>query len=63
MRNLDSFVWLNESDGMQTECAVNLDYFQTIQKDKLGKVIAHLSAERMSEVREAVEFVFDFKNL
>jgi len=63
IRSLDSFVWLDQSDGMQTECAVNLDTIQTVQKDKLGKAIAHLSAERMCEVREAIEFVFDFKNL
>jgi mRNA interferase MazF len=63
IRNLDSFVWLDQSDGMQTECAVNLDTIQTVQKDKLGKVIAHLSMERLSEVREAIKFVFDFKNL
>lgn len=63
IRNLDSFVWLDESDGMQMECAINLDSIQTVQKERLGKVIAHLSGERMREVREAIEFVFDFKNL
>ena len=63
IRSLDSFVWLDESDGMRMECAVNLDTIQNVQKEKLGKVISHLSDERMREVRGAIEFVFDFKNL
>lgn len=63
IRHLDSFVWLNESDGMRLECAVNLDTIQTLPKEKVGKIIAHLSPERMREVRKAIEFVFDFKNL
>jgi mRNA-degrading endonuclease toxin of MazEF toxin-antitoxin module len=56
-------VWLDESDGMRMECAVNLDTIQNVHKEKLGKVISHLSDERMREVRGAIEFVFDLKNL
>ena len=63
MRNIPTEVWLDESDGVSEECAVNLDNIQTVQKEKLGKVIAHLSAEKIMEVREAIEFAFDFKNL
>jgi len=33
---------------------------QTVQKGKLGKVITHLSEERMQEVFEAVKFAFGF---
>lgn len=63
MRNISTEVWLDESDEMSEECAVNLDNIQTVQKEKLGKVIAHLSTEKMREVREAINFAFDFKNL
>ena len=63
MRNISTEVWLDESDGMSEECAVNLDNIQTVQKEKLGKVIARLSPEKMREVREAINFAFDFKDL
>ena len=60
IRNLPSEVWLDESDGMSEICAVNLDNIQTVQKEKLGKVITHLSDERMQEVFEAIKFAFGF---
>ncbi len=60
MRNLPTEVWLDEDDGVNKECAVNLDNIQTVQKEKLGKVIAHLSDERMREVFEAIRFAFGF---
>ncbi len=63
IRNLDSVVWLNEDDGMREECAVNLDNIQTVPKNKISKIITHLSVEKMREVREAIKFAFDFKNL
>jgi len=37
-----------------------LDNIQTVQKEKLGKVTAHLSKERMQEVFEAIRFAFGF---
>ena len=63
LRNIRSEVWLDDSDGMSQECAVNLDNIQTVQKEKLGKIIAHLSPEKITEVREAINFAFDFMNL
>jgi len=63
LRDNDSEVWLNESDGMREDCAVNLTNLQTVAKNKIGSYITHLSAERMREVREAIEFAFNFKNL
>jgi mRNA interferase MazF len=63
LRDNDSEVWLDESDTMHKECAINLTNIQTISQAKIGKLITHLSPERMSEVRGALEFVFNFKNL
>ncbi len=63
LRNIETKVWLDAGDGMTEECAVTLDNIQTVQKEKLGKVIAHLSAERIKEVCEAIKTAFDFKNL
>jgi len=60
MRNLPTEVWLDEDDGIDEECAVNLDNIQTVQKEKLGKVTAHLFKERMQEVFEAIRFAFGF---
>lgn len=37
MRNISTEVWLDESDGMSEECAVNLDNIQTVQKGKTRK--------------------------
>ncbi|MGB7209646.1 MAG: type II toxin-antitoxin system PemK/MazF family toxin [Pyrinomonadaceae bacterium] len=62
-RNIPTEIWLDAEDGMSEACAVNLDNIQTVQKEKLGNIIGHLSAVRMSEVREALEPAFDLKNL
>ncbi len=59
-RNLPTEVWLDESDGLSEICAVSLDNIQTVQKDKLGKVLTHLPDERMQEVFEAIKFAFGF---
>lgn len=61
LRNLPTEVWLDESDGMTYVCAVSLDNIQTVQKEKLGKVITQLSDEKMMEVFEAVKFAFGFE--
>jgi len=64
IRGNDSEVVLNGFDGMIEECAVNLTNIKTVEKSKIGRIIiTHLSSERMKEVREAIEFVFDLKNL
>lgn len=63
LRGNDSEVWLDESDGMREGCAVNLTNIQTVSKARFGAYITHLSSARLSEVREAVGFVFNFKNL
>jgi mRNA interferase MazF len=60
IRENNSSVWLDETDGMREACAVNLDYLQTVPKQKLGKVITHLSDERMQEVLNAIKFAFGF---
>ena len=63
IRNTDSQVSLDETDGMREECVVNLASIQTVQKDKLGSLITHLSPERMHEIKQAIEFTFGFKFL
>ena len=60
MRDLESVVWLDESDGLLFACVINLDNIQTVPKHRLSKVITHLSDERMQEVFEAIRFAFGF---
>jgi mRNA interferase MazF len=60
IRHIATEVWLDEEDGMSEVCAVNLDNIQTVQKEKLGAAIAHLSEERMQEVFEAIRIAFGF---
>ena len=59
-RNLPTEVWLDEEDGLNELCAVNLDNIQTVQKEKLGKVLTNVSAERMQEIFEAIKIAFNF---
>jgi mRNA interferase MazF len=60
IRDNESSVWLDESDGMREACAVNLDHIQTIAKGHLGTVTGHLSDERMQEVFDALRFALGF---
>lgn len=63
LRDNDSEIWLDESDGMREECAVNLTNIQTVPQAKIGSFITHLSSERLNEVRQAIEFIFNLKSL
>lgn len=60
VRDNDSSVWLDESDGMPEICAINFDLIQTVPKARLGKIITHLSDERMQEVFDAIKFAFGY---
>ena len=60
IRDNNSSVWLDEADGMKEACAINLDYVQTVPKQKLGKALTHLSEEKLNEVLEALKFAFGF---
>lgn len=55
-RGIPSEVLLTEDDGLLTECAVNLDNLQTVQKAKIGSLITRLPATKMQKVCEAISF-------
>jgi mRNA interferase MazF len=64
IRGIPSEVLLSPvEDGMSTDCAVNVDNLQTVQKPALGAFVTHLSLERMREVRAAIEFALGFDAL
>lgn len=60
IRDIPSEVVLNRDDGLKKECAVNLDHVQTVNKDKLGALIATLSSEKMRAVKKALLFALGF---
>lgn len=61
IRGIPSEVVLSPAkDGVVSDCAVNTDNIQTIQKTNLGQFITHLSLDRMREVRVAIEFALGF---
>jgi mRNA-degrading endonuclease toxin of MazEF toxin-antitoxin module len=52
-----------KEDGVVTECAVNVDNIQTVQKANLEEFLTTLSLERMRDVRAAIEFAPGFDAL
>lgn len=63
IRNSPVEVLLSPADGMATDCTINLDSIQTILKSNFGSYITTLSPYLMREVREAIEFAFNFSKL
>ena len=60
IREVRSQVLLDETDGMERVCVVNVDNIVTVHKDKIGPYVTQLSEERMTEVFEAIKFAFGF---
>ncbi|HOU15716.1 MAG TPA: type II toxin-antitoxin system PemK/MazF family toxin [Anaerolineae bacterium] len=56
IRGIPTEVVLGPQDGLATDCAVNLDNIQTIQKARLGAFIATLATEKMQAVKQAIHF-------
>ena len=56
VRDIPSEVLLTREDGLEINCAANMDNLQTVPKDKLGSLVATLSGGRMAEVNQAVAF-------
>jgi len=54
VRDIPSEVFLTPEDGLLTNCAANMDNIQTVLKDRLGALIAHLSPARMEEANQAI---------
>jgi mRNA interferase MazF len=56
IRGVPSEVVLNEEDGMKASCAVNLNNAVTVNQDRLGARVGHLSPMRMNEICTALSF-------
>ena len=62
VRDNETSVWLDQNDGFREPCSINLDRLQTVPKHRLGRPIAHLSNEKMDEIRDAVMFAFGYQD-
>lgn len=61
IRDIPSEVVLTRNEGVERDCAVNLDHVQTVSKGKIGALVTTLSAERMERVRESLLFAMGFR--
>lgn len=59
IRDIPSEVLLSRLDGMHNDCAINCDHIQTVSKSNVGSMIASLSKEKLSEVRDAINFALN----
>ena len=50
-------------NGMPSTCVINLYNLQTVQKQKIGKLITILNAKKMQEVGESLLFALGFDDL
>jgi len=60
IRDIPSEVSLTKEEGMDRDCAVNLDHLQTVSKNKIGPLITTLSPKKMLELRSALMFALGF---
>ncbi len=60
IRGVPSEVILHESDGMPSDCAINLYHLQTVPSSRMGRLIATLPDGRMADVRSALLFALGF---
>ena len=56
IRGVPSQVVLGPEDGMKQPCAVNLHNLATVELRSLGRRVARLSSQRMSEICAALVF-------
>ena len=59
IRDIPSEVVRSVDDGLPRDCAVNCDHLQTVQRGRLGALIATLSPRLMRKVATAVRFALD----
>ena len=61
IRDITSEVLLSRAEGMAADCAINCDHLQTIDKSRIGALIATLPATRMHDVQEAISFALGIR--
>lgn len=61
VRGVPVEVHLDKSDGIPSECVVNVDNIVTIKQSSLKERLTTLSPEKMARVRQAVIYALDLK--
>jgi mRNA interferase MazF len=59
IRDIPSEVILSRANGVPKDCAVNCDHLQTVPKNRIGKLVATLDKDTLTEVSTATEFALD----
>jgi mRNA interferase MazF len=59
IRDIPSEVFISRLDGMARDSAINFDHIQTVSKGKIGSLITALTAEKLEQVRDAIQFALD----
>jgi mRNA interferase MazF len=59
VRDIPSEAFLSKNDGMTKDCAINFDHIQTVSKGKIGSLITKLSADKLEQVRAAIQFALN----
>lgn len=59
VRDIPSEVFLTKQDGMKRDCAINLDHIQTVSKGKIESLITTLSADKLQQVSDAIQFALN----
>ena len=60
LRDNAATVWLDESDGLDRPCLLNIDWIQTVSKAKIETYLTRISDGKLTEVFEAMQFAFGF---
>jgi mRNA interferase MazF len=59
VRGISSEVPLGPEDGLTQPCAANLDTIQTVQKNRLARLLTRLSPKKLVEVEKALKYALD----
>jgi len=59
VRDIPSEVFLTKQDGMKRDCAIILDHIQTVSKGKIESLITALSADKLQQVNDAIQFALN----
>lgn len=61
IRDIPSEVLLTAADHLPEQCAVNCDHIQTVSRERIGRLIARLPADKMLQVQRAIDFALGFE--
>lgn len=61
IRDIASEVLLTKEDGMDADCAINLDHVQTVSTKRIGALFATLAPDKMRQIRAGLLFALGFR--